>query len=101
MGLDTTHDCWHGAYSAFMRWRTKLAEVAGLPPLMLIESFYEPPPASSLEWIAPQKGPALRPSPEGGFIATRETLLEALSDKGACGDMRGVTLYLWLSQFLV
>ena len=29
MGLDTTHDCWHGAYSAFHRWRTKLAEVSG------------------------------------------------------------------------
>ena len=21
MGLDTTHGCWHGPYSAFMRWR--------------------------------------------------------------------------------
>jgi hypothetical protein len=29
MGLDTTHECWHGAYSAFMRWRRRLAEVAG------------------------------------------------------------------------
>jgi hypothetical protein len=29
MGLDTTHDCWHGAYPAFTRWRNKLAEVAG------------------------------------------------------------------------
>lgn len=29
MGLDTTHDCWHGAYSAFSRWRDQLAEVAG------------------------------------------------------------------------
>ena len=29
MGLDTTHDCWHGSYSAFTRWRNKLAEVAG------------------------------------------------------------------------
>jgi hypothetical protein len=29
MGLDTSHDCWHGAYSAFSRWRDKLAEVAG------------------------------------------------------------------------
>lgn len=29
MGLDTTHDCWHGAYSAFTRWRDKLGEVAG------------------------------------------------------------------------
>lgn len=29
MGLDTTHDAWHGAYSAFSRWREKLGEVAG------------------------------------------------------------------------
>lgn len=29
MGLDTTHDCWHGAYSAFNRWRDELARVAG------------------------------------------------------------------------
>lgn len=25
VGLDTTHDCWHGPYSAFMRWRTWLS----------------------------------------------------------------------------
>lgn len=42
MGLDTTHECWHGAYSAFMRWRTELAKAAGLPPLPLMEGFYEP-----------------------------------------------------------
>lgn len=29
MGLDVTHDCWHGAYSAFGRWRAKLAELGG------------------------------------------------------------------------
>ena len=29
MGLDVTHDCWHGAYSAFMRFRATLCEVAG------------------------------------------------------------------------
>lgn len=29
MGLDTTHGCWHGSYSAFTRWRNKLGEVAG------------------------------------------------------------------------
>jgi hypothetical protein len=29
MGLDTSHDCWHGPYSAFNRWRDKLAEAAG------------------------------------------------------------------------
>ena len=42
MGLDCSHNAWHGAYSAFMRWREKLAEVAGLPPLMLMEGFYTP-----------------------------------------------------------
>ncbi len=29
MGLDTTHDCWHGPYSAFTRWRQALAKAAG------------------------------------------------------------------------
>lgn len=29
MGLDTTHECWHGAYSAFSRWRNAVAVAAG------------------------------------------------------------------------
>ena len=29
MGLDTSHGCWHGAYSAFGRWRETIAQVAG------------------------------------------------------------------------
>jgi hypothetical protein len=29
MGLDTSHDCWQGAYSAFSRWRDELARAAG------------------------------------------------------------------------
>jgi hypothetical protein len=29
MGLDVTHGCWHGAYSAFSRWRQTIAEAAG------------------------------------------------------------------------
>lgn len=40
MGLDTSHGAWHGAYSAFMRWREKIAEVAGLPPLRMMEGFW-------------------------------------------------------------
>jgi hypothetical protein len=35
MGLDTSHDCWHGAYSAFTRWRHAVAIAAGyqvVPP---------------------------------------------------------------------
>lgn len=43
MGLDTTHDCWHGAYSSFMRWRRMLAKAAGLPPLGLMEGFWTSP----------------------------------------------------------
>lgn len=30
MGLDTSHGCWHGPYSAFMRWRTQIASCIGL-----------------------------------------------------------------------
>lgn len=40
MGLDTSHDCWHGAYSAFNRWRIEVCRAAGLPPLELMEGFF-------------------------------------------------------------
>lgn len=30
MGLDTSHDCWHGPYSAFHRWRAGIARLAGI-----------------------------------------------------------------------
>src|SRR5579864_513308 len=39
MGLDTTHGAWHGAYSAFMRWRIEIAKHIGIP-LELMEGFY-------------------------------------------------------------
>lgn len=39
MGLDTTHGAWHGAYSAFMTWRTEIAKCLGIP-LSLMEGFY-------------------------------------------------------------
>jgi hypothetical protein len=42
MGLACSHGAWHGAYSAFNRWRRQLAKVAGLPPLDLMEGFYSP-----------------------------------------------------------
>jgi hypothetical protein len=29
MGLDTTHDCWHGSYTAFNNWRNAVAIAAG------------------------------------------------------------------------
>ncbi len=36
MGLDTSHGCWHGAYSAFSRWRHELAKQAGYEILPVI-----------------------------------------------------------------
>lgn len=42
MGLDTTHNCWHGGYGRFMVWRAALAEAAGFPPLRLMEGFLDP-----------------------------------------------------------
>lgn len=30
MGLDTTHDAWHGPYSAFHRWRKAVASAIGI-----------------------------------------------------------------------
>ena len=29
MGLDTSHDCWHGPYGSFLRWRCAVATAAG------------------------------------------------------------------------
>ncbi len=31
MGLDVSHDCWCGSYTAFNRWRAAMAELAELP----------------------------------------------------------------------
>lgn len=44
MGLDTTHNAWHGAYSSFMQWRKAIAEAAGFAPLELHEGFWPPYP---------------------------------------------------------
>lgn len=39
MGLDTSHGCWSGPYSAFHRWRRRIAEIAGLGDLNHYEGF--------------------------------------------------------------
>ena len=56
MGLDTSHDCWHGAYSAFMRWRQEIARAAGLPPLELMQGFYEPLTSQGLPTLYQNQG---------------------------------------------
>lgn len=30
MGLDTTHDCWHGSYGSFKGWRSVIADAGEL-----------------------------------------------------------------------
>ena len=47
MGLDTTHDCWHGGYTSFKIWRDKLAEVAGYKMIVV-----DGKPAPVIDWEA-------------------------------------------------
>lgn len=42
MGLNTTHGAWDGGYGSFYAWRKQIAFAAGLPPLELMEGFYDP-----------------------------------------------------------
>ncbi len=90
MGLDTTHDCWHGPYGAFNRWREQLAKRIDLPlPLMkgfcpwfqamvpsdgsnIIYGFQKPTRYSPLKW----------PS------STDEPLVLLLSHSDCDGDIR-------------
>jgi len=46
MGLDCSHNAWHGAYSAFHRWRCEIAKAAGYPALELMEGFFD-----SSRWV--------------------------------------------------
>lgn len=84
MGLDTTHDCWHGAYSSFHRWRCKLAELAGLPPLGEMEGFWNgdpKAPASEVGGIQLSLAVAADYCRRTGNIPTAETL-ESMQRRG-------------------
>jgi hypothetical protein len=48
VGLDASHECWHGPYTGFQRWRQELARAAGYkvnerPNVLRGESHYELP----------------------------------------------------------
>jgi hypothetical protein len=45
MGLDTSHDCWHGPYSSFNLWRTALADAIGVK-LMSMDGFTD----NGIDW---------------------------------------------------
>lgn len=64
MGLDVSHGCWRGAYSAFGRWRRQLARCAGIP-LPLMEGYYVPPRPECLDWARPRRGGPRCGAPEG------------------------------------
>lgn len=54
MGLDTSHDAWHGAYSAFGNWRHEIAVAAGIiqkdESLFPRADFTREPKESPLDW---------------------------------------------------
>lgn len=52
MGLDITHGCWSGGYSAFMRWRIEIAKVADIP-LELMENYYSHDLIDGVENVQP------------------------------------------------
>lgn len=52
MGLDTSHNCWHGSYTAFGLWRSEIARVIGIS-LDSMEGFSESPSAIPWENLVP------------------------------------------------
>lgn len=53
MGLDTTHDAWHGSYSGFGAWREAVAIAAGLmePGEKLFPGLdYDTRPVCGIDW---------------------------------------------------
>lgn len=51
MGLDTSHNCWHGPYSAFTRWRTAVARAAGYDVVQKVEQGF-PFDEVQIDWTA-------------------------------------------------
>lgn len=101
MGLDTSHDCFHGAYSSFYRWRTAIANAGGYPTsedgrsyLTLDLDRFEEKNFDG-QWDSPPDDPLLIllihsdcdgeiPAEFCEHIATRlEQLLPALSEEGS------------------
>lgn len=70
MGLNISHGTWHGAYSAFMRWRVEIARCIGVP-LEFMEGFYSNDanssgPALTLRVLADAE---VRSNPSGTYRA--------------------------------
>lgn len=48
MGLDTTHDCWHGSYGGFGIFRETVGRAAGLP--YVVDPSYGNRHRANIEW---------------------------------------------------
>jgi hypothetical protein len=119
MGLDTTHDCWHGAYSAFSRWRQKIAKAAGYAvwnvkyddgitiPTVMLDWGHIPDGAMMGEWDKPQSDPLvyliahcdcegiIKPEQAGPLAARLREIVPLLPDEdngGHIGNWRAKTM---------
>jgi hypothetical protein len=88
MGLDTSHNCWHGPYSAFMRWRKAVAAAAGIPDLeahwtKLIDPTYDQPKRPLMILLNHSDCDGVIESKDCGPLADDlESILNKLDDKG-------------------
>lgn len=70
MGLDTTHNCWHGPYSSFNRFRHSLASQIGIN----LDEYvgYGPTEGKDLNSIQHGIRPLLNHSDCDGFLTVKE-----------------------------
>lgn len=76
MGLDTTHNAWHGSYSSFHTWRTEIASAIGVN-LNSMEGFECPgfDPMPSARWADLKHDPLhvlLKHNGAEGFLTPEE-----------------------------
>lgn len=112
MGLDTTHEAWHGAYSAFTRWRNQVAMAAGydvaevkyedhyMSNLVLIDWGHISPEQIQGEWETTPADPlmvliahsdcdgVIHPAQAGPLADRLEELLPLLPEGDAPGHVR-------------
>lgn len=50
MGLDTSHDAWHGAYGAFTRWRNAVTVAAGYEIVDEVGDYGVTHPTPKIDW---------------------------------------------------
>lgn len=112
MGLSTTHGCWFGPYSAFTRWRNRVAQIAGYEIRPFPGGFIDQPvldwskfePKNYLgEWDALPEDPLLvllvhadddgkiRPEHAGPLADRLDGLLADLRPEGLNDDIRPAT----------